>query len=102
MKPHKTIRDAIHEDIEVKRALLWNYMAEIIERNKESVIVVKYEDFVQNPNLEVKKIFKKFPEFQFDLPKSNLRSSKNTLSKEEVEKIKNICKKPALKFGYNI
>ena len=99
--------DAIHEiftteNIQVRRALLWNYFAEIIIKNKKSVIIIKYEDFVRHPNLELQKILYRFPEFKYDLPESEVRSGKETMSTEEIELIKSICQTPASKFGYKL
>lgn len=92
------------KDFEIKRALLWNYLAGILERNKENIILIKYEDFVQNPNTEIAKVTEKFPGFrlEYDFPKSNIRSDRKVLHGDEIEKIKEVCNNMAAKFGYDI
>ncbi len=91
-------------DFEFKRALLWNYLAGILDRSKQNIVLIKYEGFVQNPNSEIAKIKEKFPEFNLknDFPKSEIRSYRKVLHEDEIEKIKGICKDMAKKFGYNI
>ncbi len=90
-------------DFEIKRALLWNFLAQIIYENKEKIVVLKYENFVTNTNYEIKKIQEKYPQFEFklDFYNSEIRSDISVLHKEEREKIIDICKKTAEKFGYN-
>lgn len=90
------------EDFEVKRALLWNYLAEIINKNRDSVILIRYEDFIVNPNLELQKIFVHFPDATFDFPVSELRSKRAAMNEEEIIKITKICGKTAQKFNYKL
>ncbi len=92
------------KDFEIKRALLWNYLAGILERNKENIILIKYEEFVQNPNSEIAKVSEKYPEFRlkYNFPKSKIRSNKKVLHGDEIEKIQGICTNMAEKFGYII
>lgn len=90
------------KDFEIKRALLWNYLAGIIERNRDKIVIIKYEDFVQSPNLEIARVTEKFPRFKldYDFPKSKVRFDRKVLHDDEIEKIKIICRDMAAKFGY--
>jgi len=92
------------KDFEVKRALLWNYLAGILERNKGNIVLIKYEDFVQDPNPEIFRVTEKYPEFRLDcdFPKSKIRSDRKVLHDDEIEKIKIICRDMAAKFGYEM
>ncbi len=90
------------EDFEIKRALLWNYLVKIIEENMESVSIIRYEDFIIDPNVELKKVLKDYSELNFDFPKSEIRTKRNTMNEDEISKVKNICRDSALKFGYNL
>lgn len=99
--------DAIYEivntdDIVLKRALLWNYLSEMIYRNMESINLIKYEELVKDPNREINKITYKFPEYQFDFNASQLRTSRESINSKELEKIRVVCSKQALRFGYII
>ena len=90
------------DDFEIKRALLWNYLSERIYENRDSIILIKYEDFVVNPNLELKKIFEHFPDVKFDFPTSEIRTKRNSVSDEEICKIKKVCSKAASDFNYHL
>ncbi len=92
------------KDFEIKRALLWNYLARILERNKKNIVLIKYEDFVKDPSSEFAKITERYPGFKlkYDFPKSEIRSDRKILHEDEIEKIKGICNDMAEKFGYEI
>lgn len=88
------------DDFEKKRALLWNYLAEIIVANRENIILVQYEKFIVNPNAELKRLFSFFPDLKFDFPVSELRSYRKEMSDGEISKINKICSNLAAKLGY--
>ncbi len=92
------------KDFEIKRALLWNYLARILERNKKNIVLIKYEDFVKDPSSEFAKITERYPGFKlkYYFPKSEIRSDRKILHEDEIEKIKGICNDMAEKFGYEI
>jgi hypothetical protein len=91
-------------DFEIKRALIWNYLAGIIERSKDKINIFKYEEFVRNPNSEIEKVSTKYPKFKFgyDFPKSSIRLNREVMHRDEIEKIKSVCGNMANKFDYNI
>ncbi len=92
----------ITEDFEIKRALLWNYLAEIIDKNREDIILVQYEKFIVNPNSELASLFSYFPDLKFNFPTSELRSYRDEMSEEEILKITKVCSNIASGFGYHL
>jgi len=97
------------EELAIKRALWWNFLANRILRNLDRIVLVKYEDFIADSGLETRRARR-----HLGLPRSRIlarykvfrnltevdRSSE--LSAFELECIRGICATTAARFGYEI
>ena len=79
-----------------------DYLAEIIDKNREDIILVQYEKFIVNPNSELASLFSFFPDLKFEFPTSELRSYRDEMSEEEILKITKVCSNIASGFGYHL
>jgi Sulfotransferase family len=70
---------------EVRRALLWNHLAQIILEHRDRLILLRYEDLVTNPELKLRELWHSLPgapEFLANTPfaASSVRSKRQALS----------------------
>lgn len=89
----------------VRRALLWRYLAERIIAQKNDLAIVRYEDTVKNPVDVINTILDAFPagKAEFGIPaieKSEIRSKRHALTKDDYIAISSLCMDVANEFGY--
>jgi hypothetical protein len=90
-------------DAAQRRALLWSHLAETIEANRDSLLVVRYEDLIADPNAEIRRIVSALPSFhlpELNTPPLMPRSRRHLLDVGEVRTICDICSNQARYFGY--
>lgn len=94
-------------DAALKRALLWRYLAECILVQREKLILVPYENLVQQPLEYVKNILKrtstKIPlQFKEPVVSSIPRQKRQILDSLDKQAIGDICGQHALELGYEL
>ncbi len=92
------------DDMSVKRALFWNFIAEIILSNQDKVTVVKYEDWFSEPQMQYRKIAEtiNYPVDKFNTQTIELKPSTKSsiLTEHDRKMIKTFCSSNAGEFGY--
>lgn len=92
---------------ELKRALLWRHLAELILENRSLLHVVRYEDIVADPERQLKILFRHFGDiFEFQpiqpfKPSSISRKRSANLTPDDIQAIRRTCSETAAAFGYN-
>lgn len=92
---------------ELKRALLWRHLAELILENRSLLHVVRYEDLVADPERQLKILFWHFGNiFEFRpiqpfKPSSASRKRSANLTPDDIQAIRRTCSETAAAFGYN-
>lgn len=93
------------EDVRVRRALLWRYLAEIISRNREWISLIKYEDLTTDTRAVLGRVI---PILDPLRPSSRvvvntcIRPSARATTADSVETdlIWDVCGEEASRFGY--
>ena len=90
-------------EIETRYALLWDFLARCIIRSVGDVVLLKYEEFVADPENHIAAVFaglgidvRSMPE----MPASEVRMRREALSVAEVGAIQKYCADSARHFGY--
>ena len=93
------------KEIEIRYALLWDYLAQCIVRSVDKLILLKYEEFVVDPARHLAAVYsalgvnlKRMPE----MPASEARSRREVLSTAEMDAIQKHCADSAGYFGYEL
>ena len=91
--------------IEMRYALLWDYLAQCIIRRINDLVLLKYEEFVVNPARHLAAVYSalgvnqpRMPE----MPVSQVRTRRDILSAVEVDAIRQYCADSAGYFGYEL
>lgn len=92
-------------DEALKRALFWRYLAECVLTYQEQVVMIHYEDIVQQPVKTLKTILRQVPgapPFRWIQPiaPSSLRQQREILEKNDREAIGDVCRQYAAELGY--
>lgn len=91
----------------VKRALLWRYLAECLLMNRQQLLLIHYEDFVQTPVTILQTILQQIPHAppfyrtEKIIP-STIRQKREVLDAEDRQAIFDICGQSAIELGYEI
>jgi hypothetical protein len=92
------------EEIPIKHALLWRHMAEIIRENNDRLSVVRYEDLIEKPGVEIKNIATELGDSRLlKTGKHTLvpRSKRDVLDQIDIHAINDICGEVMQFFGYD-
>lgn len=93
---------------ELKRALLWRHLAELILESSSYLHLVRYEDLVDDPEKQFRTLFKYLayaPEFrplQPFKPSSVSRKRSANLTSDDIQAIRQTCSETAWVFGYDL
>jgi hypothetical protein len=88
-----------------RRALLWSHLAELIATHRDSIILLRYEDLVREPEIQVRRILSAIPDFKIpalSVPALTLRSRREILDTEDLQAAADLCAIQASYFGYDI
>ena len=94
------------ENEAVRRALLWRFLAEKVIAHKNDITIIRYEDIVATPEKILHEILGKFTGggqgFQVPaIEKSNIRSKRQNLIRDDIIAISSVCAEPAYELGYD-
>jgi len=92
-------------EIEIRYALLWDFLAQCIIRNVDDVILLKYEEFVIDPAKYIAAVYAGLGVGLRSMPEiaaSEARMRREALSAVEVNAIQKYCAGPAKQFGYEL
>jgi hypothetical protein len=92
------------EEIPIKHALLWRHMAEIIRDNNDRLCLVRYEDLIEKPGVEIRKIATELGGSRFLKTRNQTlvpRSKRDELNQMDINAIGDICGEVMQFFGYN-
>lgn len=93
-------------DVRVRRALLWRYLAEQLLRFRDRVLLVRHEDLVANPALEMARIWSAIggaaPLGNAAGMSALMRRSQVALPYDEQQIITDICGEVAEQFAYAV
>jgi len=99
----KLVRIGAIRELEIRYALLWDYLAQCIIRKIDNLILLKYEEFVIDPARHLAAAYsalgvnlQRMPE----MPVSEARTRREVLSAAEVGAIRKYCVDSAGCFGY--
>ena len=102
---NKLVRIGSVKQVETRYALLWDYLAQCIIRSIDSLVLLKYEEFVVDPARHIVAVYKALgitlqpvPE----MPASEARSRREVLSSAELDAIQKHCAGSAGFFGYEL
>ncbi|MCH7744273.1 MAG: sulfotransferase [Proteobacteria bacterium] len=102
-------RDMIAEILEqpsaaVRRALLWNYLSEMIWRDREKLLLIKYEDLLDKPVVTLQHVFRALS-YTGNPRKlvATVRSATSEPKLPDVDRyaITHLCGKQMARWGYN-
>ncbi len=92
-------------EIEIRYALMWDYLAQCIIRKIDDLVLLKYEEFVVDPAGHLAAVYsaldvnlQRMPE----MPVSEARTRREVLSAAEVGAIRKYCADSAGYFGYEL
>ncbi len=90
----------------IKRALFWNYLAEVVLFHASKLHVIHYEQLVLRPHEVMGEIFRRIngaPALVYHKPviPSTVRQTREKLDSEEIDAIRNLCGHVASEFGYS-
>jgi len=94
------------DNLALKRALFWAYLAEQLYISRNFLLVIRYEDLMSNPELHLKKIFNSITGLPAEIrptqavSPSKIRCNRSILDEEDRIAIYEVCEKIASKFGY--
>ncbi|MDY6991577.1 MAG: sulfotransferase [Pseudomonadota bacterium] len=94
------------ESLALKRALLWRYLAECVLRQRQNVILIRYEDLLEQSGLWIKIILQQIPHappacYTEKITASSARKHKRSLlDDEDIQAISDICGQYATELGY--
>jgi hypothetical protein len=88
-------------DAALRRALWWRHFAEIILRNRQHLLVVRYCEFVREPAVVLERILENYDPRQLiePIPSSEARRTGGTLNQREQDLIRAVCTKAARELG---
>ena len=88
-------------DAALRRALLWRHFAGMILRNREHVLLVRYQDFVREPALALARILEGYQPGQLVRPltQSEPRRTGEALDQQEKDVIRSVCQDAARALG---
>ena len=92
-------------EIEVRYALLWDYLAQCIIRSIDDLVLLKYEEFVVDPARHIVAVYKALGitlQLVPEMPASKAISHREVLSAAEVDAIQKHCADSAGYFGYEL
>jgi len=87
------------EDLPRRRALLWNYLANIILQHRDRLIIVRLEDLAENPATKLNNLVTTRSRRDFTGPHVPRGPSKNTTT-EALEQVASECSANASRLGY--
>jgi len=93
--------------LEVRRALLWSHLAQIILDHRERITILRYEDLVSDPESKLREIFSNMPyalDFSPLIPftASSIRSKREALNELDRSAILEYTQVTASQFGYDL
>jgi len=88
-------------DLPRRRALLWNYLANIILQHRDRLIIVRLEDLAENPATKLNNLVTTRSRRDFTGPHVPRGPSKNTTT-EALEQVASECGANASRLGYLI
>ena len=109
-----TIRDRVRlreivesESASLRRALWWTFQASILLRNRHRIMIVRYEDWIDDPAETIQKVCSSAnvpPEHlhALQLPRSKRKVDRTGLTDEDWWNINAICGQAASEFGYEV
>lgn len=92
-------------EIEVRYALLWDYLAQCIIRSIDNLVLLKYEEFVVDPARHLAAVYHAIGvnlDHMPDMPVSEARTRRDILSVAEVDAIQKYCADSAGYFKYEL
>jgi hypothetical protein len=90
----------------IKRALLWRYLVECLLMETHSLIIVRYEDLVQQPTQILQMILHRMPILPTlykteKIVASAVRQKRELLEPEDIQAINTLCSQYAVALGYS-
>ena len=92
-------------EIEIRYALLWDYLAQSMIRRINDLVLLKYEEFVVDPARHLAAVYNAFGlnrQRMPEMPVSEARTRRDILSAAEVNAIRKYCADSAGYFGYEL
>lgn len=88
-----------------KRALLWCYLAECVLQHAHHLVIIRYEDLVQQPEAVLKAILRQIPHVPtvFATEKivaSKIRQKREVLDQDDLHAVDTLCSHYAAALGY--
>ena len=94
------------EDAAERRAVLWRYLAELILTQSKNLILVQYEELVENPVIVLKHILKgwkgHYRIVETIKPSKPRRKKRAALNEKDLQAIRAICMQSAAELGVRI
>lgn len=91
------------QDVSVRRAALWRYLAELIVAQGDCIVLIKYDDLITQPSRTLKKIFKgwyRCPPLLETIAPGSLRAQKRSeLDENDLQAIRSLCSQGATDLG---
>jgi hypothetical protein len=90
-------------EIEIRYALLWDYLAQCIIKSIDNLILLKYEEFVVDPAKHLAAVYRALGvnlQHLPEMPVSKVRTRREVLSVAEVDAIQKYCADSAGHFEY--
>ena len=101
----KLVRIGGIRDIETRYALLWDYLVQCIIRGIDHLVLLKYEEFVIDPARHLAAVYSALGvnlQHMPEMPVSEARTRRDSLSMAEVDAIRKYCSDSAGYFGYEL
>jgi len=94
------------DSLALKRALLWEHLAGLVQASRQDIILVRYEDLVAKPRSTIQAILDQIPAVhRFQVPDtiepSTARSKRQGLTHDDIDAVNKICRQRAVELGYN-
>ncbi len=102
---HRLAEIAATPEEALKRALLWRYLAECLLNNAHQLIIVRYEELVQQPVTVLQTILRQIPNapplrYNEKITASTVRHKREVLDANDLQAIFDICGQSAVELGY--
>jgi hypothetical protein len=91
------------KDAAIRRAMWWRFLAKLVLRSREDLILVRYDELVLEPRETARRILRDWPggKEREAIEPSAIRSRRELLDDSDIDAINRICGETAAELGVN-